>query len=61
MENHYQERVYYYESVKAHFSNHAALAALCRKVKRNKVFEPIVQKERLQTINYSTVSVSLVR
>lgn len=43
------------ESVKAYFSSHASLAALGRKVKQNKVFEPIVQKVKIaqKTVKYS--------
>jgi hypothetical protein len=43
------------ESVKAYFSSHASLAALGRKMKQNKVFEPIVQKVKIaqKTVKYS--------
>jgi len=43
------------ESVKAYFSSHASLAALGRKVKQNKVFEPIAQKVKIaqKTVKYS--------
>ena len=35
------------ESVKAYFSSHASLAAIGRKVKKLKVFEPIEQKVKI--------------
>ena len=42
-------------SVKAYFSSHASLAALGRKVKKLKVFEPITQKVKIaqKTVRYS--------
>ena len=43
------------ESIKVHFSSHASLAALGRKVKKLKLFEPIEQKVKIaqKTIKYS--------
>ena len=43
------------ESVKAYFSSHASLAAIGRKVKKQKVFEPIEQKVKIaqKTVKYS--------
>jgi hypothetical protein len=43
------------ESVKAYFSSHASLAALGRKMKKLKVFEPITQKVKIaqKTVKYS--------
>jgi hypothetical protein len=43
------------ESVKTYFSSHASLAALGRKVKQRKVFEPIVQQVKIaqKTVKYS--------
>ena len=42
------------ESVKAYFSSHTSLAALGRKVKQNKVFEPIEQQVKItqKTVKY---------
>ncbi|RPI78446.1 MAG: transposase [Chloroflexi bacterium] len=43
------------ESVKAYFSSHASLAAIGRKVKKLKVFEPIEQKVKIaqKTVKYN--------
>jgi len=43
------------ESVKAYFSSHASLAAIGRKVKKLKVFEPIEQKAKIaqKIVKYS--------
>ncbi len=43
------------ESIKAHFSSHAALAAIGRKVKKLKVFEPVEQKVKIaqKMVKYS--------
>ncbi len=43
------------ESVKAYFSSHASLAAIGRKVKKKKVFEPIEQKVKIaqKRVKYS--------
>lgn len=43
------------ESVKAYFSSHASLAAIGRKVKKLKVFEPIEQKVKIaqKIVKYS--------
>ena len=45
------------ESVKAYFSSHASLAAIGRKVKKLKLFEPITQKVKIaqKTVKYSPV------
>ncbi len=45
------------DQIKAYYSNHASLAVIGRKVKQRKVFEPIVQKVKIdqKTVKYRPV------